>query len=142
MKEFLTDRRHWTSGVLGLCIGAVASFPALAFEEAPVLKEMVAAGKLPPVDQRLPSNPMVLEVVEKVGEYGGTMRRAILGGGDDYELLFTAAPGKARAIAALAAELDLPLTRVGAMSADAIRVTKSVKTLTAFSLLAAFSAMP
>ncbi len=45
------------------------------------------------------------------------LRPAILGGGDDYELLFTAAPEKAAAIAALAAELDLPLTRIGAMGA-------------------------
>ncbi|MHA1600076.1 MAG: thiamine-phosphate kinase, partial [Alphaproteobacteria bacterium] len=45
------------------------------------------------------------------------LREVILGGGDDYELLFTAPPGAAEAIAALAAALALPVTRIGAMSA-------------------------
>ena len=44
------------------------------------------------------------------------LRDTILTGGDDYELLFTAAPGKAEAIGALARELRLPLTRIGQMS--------------------------
>ena len=38
---------------------------------------------------------------------------AALTGGDDYELLFTCAPGDAPAVAALARELDLPLTAIG-----------------------------
>lgn len=37
----------------------------------------------------------------------------ILSGGDDYELAFTAAPGQRDAIAALAAILNVPLTRIG-----------------------------
>jgi thiamine-monophosphate kinase len=37
----------------------------------------------------------------------------LIGGGDDYELVFTAVPGRAEEIAALAARLDLPLTRLG-----------------------------
>ncbi len=41
----------------------------------------------------------------------------LLGGGDDYELLFTAEPGRAGEVAALAAALDLPLTAVGRMAA-------------------------
>ena len=47
------------------------------------------------------------------------LREAILGGGDDYELLFTAPPGAAAAIATLAAALALPLTRIGTMAAGA-----------------------
>jgi thiamine-monophosphate kinase len=44
-------------------------------------------------------------------------RAAALAGGDDYELLFTA-PRKRRAeVAALARQLDLPLTRIGAIRA-------------------------
>ena len=39
--------------------------------------------------------------------------RAILAGGDDYELCFTVAPGQAAEVEALAATLELPLTRVG-----------------------------
>jgi len=42
-------------------------------------------------------------------------RQAQLAGGDDYELLFTALPGKRDAIAELALALGLPLTRIGRM---------------------------
>ncbi len=45
------------------------------------------------------------------------LHETILTGGDDYELLFTAAPEQAAAIAALSRELSLPLTRIGRMSA-------------------------
>lgn len=41
----------------------------------------------------------------------------LLGGGDDYELLFTVEPGRAGEVAALAAALALPLTAVGHMAA-------------------------
>ena len=37
----------------------------------------------------------------------------ILAGGDDYELLFTVAPARREAVAALGAGLGLPLTRIG-----------------------------
>jgi thiamine-monophosphate kinase len=46
-----------------------------------------------------------------------SLREAILTGGDDYELLFTASSAQASAIAALAGPLDLPLSRIGAMAA-------------------------
>jgi thiamine-monophosphate kinase len=39
--------------------------------------------------------------------------RAILSGGDDYELCFTADPSRAPQIEALAATLELALTRIG-----------------------------
>ena len=41
----------------------------------------------------------------------------ILGGGDDYELLFAAPPARAGKIAALAAALGLPLTPIGRLKA-------------------------
>jgi len=44
-------------------------------------------------------------------------RGAALAGGDDYELLFTAAPERGAAIGALARRLGLPLTRIGAIHA-------------------------
>jgi peptide/nickel transport system substrate-binding protein len=44
------------------------------FSEAPMLAEKVAAGELPPVDERLPAEPLVVEPVEEVGQYGGTWR--------------------------------------------------------------------
>jgi thiamine-monophosphate kinase len=41
----------------------------------------------------------------------------LLAGGDDYELCFTAAPGSAPRIAAIAIEAGLPLTRIGTTTA-------------------------
>lgn len=78
--------RPWTVS-LGLIVGLATT--ASAFEEAPMLKAMVESDDLPPVEHRLPSNPLVLEVVDKPGEYGGTLRRAILGGGDQHNLVRT-----------------------------------------------------
>ncbi|MBL9216827.1 MAG: ABC transporter substrate-binding protein [Opitutaceae bacterium] len=45
------------------------------FQEAPLLAERVAAGKLPPVAERLPLRPLVLQPLEEIGSYGGTIRR-------------------------------------------------------------------
>ena len=41
--------------------------------EAPMLAELVAKGELPPVDERLPDQPKVLEPLEEVGTYGGEL---------------------------------------------------------------------
>jgi peptide/nickel transport system substrate-binding protein len=43
-------------------------------KEAPMLAQRVAAGELPPLDQRLPENPLVLEPIDALGRYGGTLR--------------------------------------------------------------------
>lgn len=56
---------------------------AWAFNEAPMLADMVAAGTLPPVDERLPANPTVVEALE-VGKYGGTWQRGFKGPGDRW----------------------------------------------------------
>jgi len=45
-----------------------------ALLEAPGLSERVEAGALPPVGERLPENPRVLEPIEEIGEFGGTYR--------------------------------------------------------------------
>ena len=37
-----------------------------------MLAEQVAAGKLPPLEHRLPSDPLVVKPYEKPGTYGGT----------------------------------------------------------------------
>jgi len=52
------------------------------FNEAPMLAELVKQGKLPPVEQRLPKDPVIIEPLEEIGQYGGTWRRAMLGVGD------------------------------------------------------------
>lgn len=41
------------------------------YNEAPMLAEMVQAGEIPPVDERLPEQPLVLEPNDEIGKYGG-----------------------------------------------------------------------
>lgn len=43
------------------------------YKEAPALAELVKAGKLPPVDKRLPEDPFVVKPIDKVGKYGGKL---------------------------------------------------------------------
>lgn len=58
---------------------------ASGYNEAPMLAERVASGELPPVDERLPNVPFVIEhgtliaeedVEFSIGRYGGTLRTA------------------------------------------------------------------
>ncbi len=42
-----------------------------SFQEAPMLADMVAAGDLPPVDERLPDEPYVVVPYQEIGQYGG-----------------------------------------------------------------------
>jgi peptide/nickel transport system substrate-binding protein len=52
------------------------------YNEAPMLAERVAAGELPPVEERLPENPRVVEPIDSVGVYGGIWNRAWRGVND------------------------------------------------------------
>ena len=76
-----------TLGLL-LAFAVAAGLPAPAaaqpakYKEAPMLAEQVKAGKLPPVEKRLPADPLVVPVVERTGQYGGVWRRAFLGPAD------------------------------------------------------------
>ncbi|WP_460666476.1 ABC transporter substrate-binding protein [Kribbella swartbergensis] len=45
-------------------------------KESPMLAERVKAGKLPPLEQRIPKNPMVVKPLTEPGVYGGTLQRA------------------------------------------------------------------
>src|SRR2546421_12736091 len=74
------------SGLVGTLEGSqVVPDPAAipkSFKEAPELAELVRQGKLPPVAQRLPAEPLVLKPLKQVGRYGGTWRRGFVGPGD------------------------------------------------------------
>ncbi|GHA35704.1 peptide ABC transporter substrate-binding protein [Devosia pacifica] len=48
------------------------------YSEAPELAELVAQGNLPPVEQRLPGSPVVVEPLNSAGEYGGQIRTGII----------------------------------------------------------------
>lgn len=71
---------------LGFGASALVPTPALAqaskYKDAPMLADLVKAGKLPPVAQRLPEDPLVVETFESIGQYGGVWRRGFLGPGD------------------------------------------------------------
>ena len=54
--------------------GTEAAVPAGKYNEAPMLAALVAAGELPPVDDRLPENPSVQKPLVEIGQYGGTAR--------------------------------------------------------------------
>ncbi len=49
------------------------------YNESPMLAAMVAAGDLPPVGERLPSEPLVVAVAEQTGIYGGDLVDTTLG---------------------------------------------------------------
>lgn len=66
--------------------------PAWAFQEAPSLAEAVAAGTLPPVDERLPEQPEVITPLDEVGTYGGKLRRALAGSNDHNSILRVVSP--------------------------------------------------
>jgi peptide/nickel transport system substrate-binding protein len=57
-----------------------------AAKEAPALAKLVSEKKLPPLAQRLPSAPLVIQA-EKVGVYGGALRRGLRGSADHNGIL-------------------------------------------------------
>jgi peptide/nickel transport system substrate-binding protein len=69
----------------------LASAQPTSYQEAPNFAELVDAGDLPPVDERLPAKPRVIEPVERIGEYGGTWRMGLVGGADTPWLIRTLA---------------------------------------------------
>ena len=81
------NRGRWALGcVLSLaCLGPLPSNAG----EAPSLAPLVTAGTLPPLEKRLPDKPLVVNVVDRVGTYGGNWHSALVGGSDDPWLLRT-----------------------------------------------------
>ena len=74
MQAALTSR--WLLPFVGVAaiLLSTAFVVAQDYKEAPMLADQVAAGTLPPVADRLPETPMVVEPFESVGQYGGTWR--------------------------------------------------------------------
>ena len=54
------------------------------YNEAPMLAELVKAGSLPPVEERIPSDPYVIKGLDGIGNYGGTLRQSCGAPGDQY----------------------------------------------------------
>ena len=57
--------------LLGLLLAAPGLWAQMQYHEAPSLAAMVQEGTLPPLQERLPAEPMVIQTVEEVGQYGG-----------------------------------------------------------------------
>ncbi len=95
MKDRDVSRRKLLLGGGGLVVAALGAWgiasavsgeekdpdaPAdIAAKEAPMLAALVAAGTLPKLADRLPKNPMVVQIVDRLGSYGGTWRTAGVG---------------------------------------------------------------
>ena len=67
-----------------------------------MLAELVKAGKLPPVQQRIGQDPLVVKPLREIGKYGGTWRRGFTGPFDtsnghraaqNDKLLYSTTPG-------------------------------------------------
>ena len=73
----------------GALLAAGGAAPALAqeYSQAPMLDALVEAGELPPVAVRLPDEPEIVDPVQSVGTYGGTIRRGLRGSSDHNNIL-------------------------------------------------------
>jgi peptide/nickel transport system substrate-binding protein len=64
----------------------------MEYKQSPMLDSLVKSGKLPPVKDRLPDNPVILKVQNEIGQYGGTLYVASddlgsMGYGDDLHVI-------------------------------------------------------
>jgi peptide/nickel transport system substrate-binding protein len=81
---------------------------------APSLMQAEAKKLLPPLEQRVPSNPLVVKPAERIGKYGGSMRSFISGAGDEswlrtfvgYDYLMRWTPDVSTIIPNIAASLS------------------------------------
>jgi peptide/nickel transport system substrate-binding protein len=81
------DRRALLKTMAGAA--ALSALPGRAFaqsKEAPDVAKLATDGKLPPLAQRLPSNPLVVQA-QTVGRYGGALRRGLRGSADHNGIL-------------------------------------------------------
>lgn len=88
-------RKITALAIVGLLVFAALAFAGGAKEapeaaaaavepgnEAPMLAALVQSGELPPLAERIPENPYVVEPWDEIGRYGGTLRRSYSGTGD------------------------------------------------------------
>lgn len=74
------DRRLLIQGLAGSAASFVLPARATDYVETPMLKEAVASKFMPPVNERLPERPRVIELAKYgklPGQYGGTLRMLI-----------------------------------------------------------------
>ncbi|WP_139267055.1 ABC transporter substrate-binding protein [Celeribacter indicus] len=80
----------WRLSLIGMAGASVfAAAAAFAQAEPPMLQDRVDAGELPPLAERLPDAPMVVEPLNEVGQYGGTFDILMIGASDTGTLQTT-----------------------------------------------------
>src|ERR1700754_767435 len=79
----MSRRAFMAASSASVALAPLPVIPAFAqdYNEAPMLKDLVSKGTIPPIAQRLPANPLVVTPAEKVGTYGSDWNMALVGGG-------------------------------------------------------------
>ena len=96
---------------LGLELGAIAN-SAIDISDG-LLGDLAHICERSNVGARIESAAVPCAAVLEPLRNQSAVNRAILGGGDDYELCFSAEPARAAEIAGLSATMDIGLTRIG-----------------------------
>jgi peptide/nickel transport system substrate-binding protein len=103
-------RSNFLKSLFAFGFSAIIGSTGAIAGESPDLAAMVKAGTLPPLNERLPEIPLMLPVVDEIGQYGGTLRRAFLGPGDHnnytravYDALVRYAPDGSQIVPHIAA---------------------------------------
>ncbi|WP_203073190.1 ABC transporter substrate-binding protein [Falsiroseomonas ponticola] len=89
MKDQGVGRRALLQGAAGMAVALPAggALAQAAAREAPDVAAAVQQGRLPPLEQRIGSAPLVVTPNEANGRYGGTLRRGLRGGSDHNGIL-------------------------------------------------------
>lgn len=90
-----TSGRVMSSLMLGVAIAPLMVLSVAAQEatgEAPALAEQVEAGDLPPVAERVGSEPAVIQPLDSIGTYGGALRTGLRGSSDHNGILRVVGP--------------------------------------------------
>ncbi len=103
--------------IIALCFIISVYAQENIYQEAPDLTKQVADATLPPVQERLPETPRVIEPFNEIGNYGGTLRfpylstdnafSADLGFIASWEYLYTWSADGATAIPNIAERVDI-----------------------------------
>ena len=83
-----------------------------SYNESPLTQSYVDAGKLPPVNERMPKEPWMAkkdQMVDGIGEYGGTFRHVIGGRPEGFNWL----AGQSQGWGGINIQLMESLTRLG-----------------------------
>lgn len=89
MNAYPVVRKFALASVAAFGLVLAASFPSLAADEPPALKADVESGKLPPMAERLPRNPRVVDLQamgRSEGKYGGRLTM-LMGDAKDIRMM-------------------------------------------------------